>query len=305
MKFNNRSQIIKARFFWLVLLLLCLNSPARLPVKDQPIYPWHPNYDTANCISSRVPVPPPSLKGAASGWEREPLEEGSFGRWLRYLPLKPGNPTLKLHDGRPKPDQATHWAIVDIDVGRLDLQQCADAIIRLRSEYLFSRGEMEKVHFNFASGDRVSFSDWARGRQPEVRGNRVGWKSVTAPGTSHESLLSYLQVIFNYANTASLRMEMEKPPAGACVMAGDVFIEPAAKGLLGHAVIVADTATDRRTGKRAFLLLQSFTPAQEVELLVNGSNPSMSPWYPADFGGNLSTPQWDFEASDLRRFRVE
>jgi Domain of unknown function (4846) len=51
------------------------------------------------------------------------------------LPLRDGRGTVYLNDGRAKPNQALHVAVIAIDTGKRDLQQCADAVIRLRAEY--------------------------------------------------------------------------------------------------------------------------------------------------------------------------
>jgi hypothetical protein len=76
-----------------------------------------------------------------------------------------------------------------------------------------------------------------------------------------------------------------------------VFIQG---GFPGHAVLVADVAEDAR-GRRAFLLVQSYMPAQEVHVLRNPAAPA-SPWYTARSSGVLETPEWVFRFADLRRF---
>jgi len=68
---------------------------------------------------------------------------GSYGDWLRHLPLAaPGTP-VRNHDGREKTNQASAAVVIAIDVGRRDLQQCADAVMRLRAEYLRAAGRAE------------------------------------------------------------------------------------------------------------------------------------------------------------------
>ena len=77
---------------------------------------------------------------------------------------------------------------------------------------------------------------------------------------------------------------------------GDVFLRG---GFPGHAVIVLDVAADE-TGARAFLLGQSFMPAQQIHVLKNPAGASI--WYEARASGPLVTPEWKFNYTDLRRF---
>ena len=69
----------------------------------------------------------------------------------------------------------------------------------------------------------------------------------------------------------------------------------------GHAVLVVDTAVNPATGERAFLLVQSYMPAQQIHLLKAPGSP-LGAWYPAAVGDTLATPEWVFAPSDLRRF---
>ena len=52
--------------------------------------------------------------------------------------MKPANAPVLIYTGAQKWRQDVHAAVIDIDVGRRDLQQCADAIMRLRAEWLFA-----------------------------------------------------------------------------------------------------------------------------------------------------------------------
>ena len=83
---------------------------------------------------------------------------------------------MYLYNGRLKANQRAHHRVLAIDVGDQDLQQCADAIIRLRAEFLFSRKAYERIAFNFTSGDRASFLKWVEGYRPDVKKNKVRWE---------------------------------------------------------------------------------------------------------------------------------
>jgi len=52
-----------------------------------------------------------------------------------------------------------------------------------------------------------------------------------------------------------------------------------------------------------FLLSQSFMPAQEIHIIINPQNSSISPWYKLNTStAELITPAWTFLWSDLKRF---
>ncbi len=238
----------------------------------RPAYPWNPSYDPASSISRRISPP--------EGFERGPEASGGFGSWLRGLPLRDGRPPVRLFDGRLKGRQDAHAAVVNLDVGRKDLQQCADAVMRLRAEYLYSRGKEAAIKFNMSDGKPLVFSAWAKG------------------DNSYARLRAYLERVFNYAGSHSLSRELKRVTSPSEIEIGDVFIKG---GFPGHAVIVVDAAR-RGDGRKVFLLAQSYMPAQEVHLLKNPADPALSPWYSADFTGELETPEWTFTADQLKRF---
>lgn len=246
-------------------------------------FPWP--VSNGNQTIASLPVP--------DGYERVVVGQDSFAAWLRSLPLKSGKKPLLLYNGKEKRNQNAHHAILDIDVGTKDLQQCADAVMRLRAEYLFSRNA--PISFNFTSGDAARWEDWRQGKRPQVKGNVVRWMDRADEDASYANFKRYLQTVYLYAGTFSLRKELEKIPDPAKIQAGDVLIQG---GFPGHAMLVVDVA-ENADGKRAFLLTQSYMPAQEIHV-VRG--PLAKAWYPAKSSGALDTPEWTFAYKDFHRF---
>ncbi len=205
---------------------------------------------------------------------------------------------MLLYNGTKKRNQTAHHAVIDMAIGKKNLQQCADAVIRLRAEYLYGSRRFDEIHFNFTSGHRVDFSKWAQGFRPVVSGSSVSWKKRSQPDSSYQSFFRYLETVFMYAGTASLEKELEETAAPG-MEAGDVFIHG---GFPGHAVIVLDMA-ENSAGERVFLLAQGYMPAQDIHILKNPANAKLSPWYSLDFGQELQTPEWKFARSELRRFK--
>ncbi len=233
-------------------------------------------------------------------YKREFVEKGSFEEWLRFLPLLPENQKVMYYDGRVKPYQDGAYRVLNIDIGNSDLQQCADAIMRLKAEYHFSRGEFAKIHFNYTSGHKVSFDDWRKGKKPLLSGSKMSFSTKSIKeDNSYSNFKKYLRNIFIYAGTASLEKELN-PKDIKDVKAGDIFIKG---GFPGHAVLVLDVAVHTESGKKIFLLGQSYMPAQSFHVLQNfRHDQKLSPWYPEDFGEILHTPEWEFKRTSIKEF---
>jgi len=188
---------------------------------------------------------------------------------------------------------------LDLDVGERDLQQCADAIIRLRAEYLWAAGRRDDIHFSFTSGDRADYARWREGGRPVVRGETVTWVRSAGRDDSYACFRAYLDTVFTYAGTYSLSQELSPVLDAADMQIGDVFIRG---GFPGHAVVAVNMAAHRGTGERVFLLAQSYIPAQDIHVLRNPADADLSPWYSLDFGEVLRTPEYTFRRNELRRF---
>ncbi|MBN1941780.1 MAG: DUF4846 domain-containing protein [Phycisphaerae bacterium] len=258
-------------------------------------YPWVTSYDAANSIAARIPPP--------SGTVRVEVSPDGFAHWLRYLPVKPGQQKVMLHDGQPKRNQHAHWAVLDVDVGPEDLQQSAKAVLRLRAEYLFARNKYDEISFHISRNDTLPWNRWRKGDRPvALEGGVIMWNTKAAkPDDSYANFRKYLDAVFGcgYADAATLALDMKPVSEAKDIQIGDVFVHP---GKPGHAVIVVDMVRDAQSGDKGFLLAQSFIPAQDVHILVNAYNPEGPPWYRTNFGQTLRTPEWTFPASELRRF---
>lgn len=253
-------------------------------------FPWLEEYKIENIIINRIRVP--------NGYERCANEKGSFGHWLQHLPLKPGNPEVFLYNGQPKWNQKAHCYVVDIETGTKDLQQCADALIRLRAEYLYGEELYGEIHFNYTNGARVDYSKWRSGYMPVPQsGGSVDWVSSSKAGSGYTKFKQYLIQIYNYAGTKSLDKELDKKDFRKMEL-GDIIIEG---GSPGHGIMIVDMAVNRKTGDKLFLLAQSYMPAQDIQILRNPNNQKLSPWYSLDeVGYILDTPEWEFDTDDLR-----
>jgi len=111
--------------------------------------------EAGKTISSRFLLP--------ENYERVSFSEASFGQYLRNLPLKKHGAQVSYFDGRSKPNYQVYDAVVDLAIGKRDLHQCADAVMRLYAEYHFEQKEYDKIHFNFTNGFRVDYNVWRKG----------------------------------------------------------------------------------------------------------------------------------------------
>ena len=239
-------------------------------------------------ITERFPVP--------QGFTRLESETESFAYYLQNLPLKPDGTKVKYYDGREKL-RDVYLAVVDFSLGDRDLQQCADAVIRLRAEYLYAGNRYDEINFHFVSGFYAEFSRWADGNGISVNGNTVTWTSNGNNNSSYESFQKYLDMVYAYASTLSLEKELDAKPFSDLAV-GDVFIQG---GSPGHCVIVVDAALNENTGEKIFMLAQSYMPAQDIQIL-QGDNEG-SPWFSANIEDILDTPEWTFKVTDLKTWQ--
>ena len=105
-------------------------------------------------------IPPPA------GFVRQ--ETDGYGTYLRNLPLKPAGTLVRHYDGSVKGYQDGVYAVVDMEIGTRDLLQCADAVMRLKAEYLWHDKKYDQIHFNFTSGLRADYVKWAKGYRIRV-----------------------------------------------------------------------------------------------------------------------------------------
>jgi len=232
------------------------------------------NHKLKSNVNKQVPAEKQVLDiSPPTGYSRVTMGNSSFGAWLRQVNLKKDK-TVKLFNGSPKRNQFAQYAVLDMPVGDKDLQQCADAIMRLRAEYLFSKGRFNEILF---------YDNLGRPYQFQALHSRT-------------NLEKYLEKVFTWCGTLSLEKQLKHIYDYNDIHAGDVFIHG---GSPGHAVIVMDIAANAR-GEKVFLLAQSYMPAQDIHILKNPVMHEKSPWFAMQTEGKLQTPEWEFHYKERK-----
>ena len=98
------------------------------------------NYNTIGDI----PVP--------YGYERIDGNDAAYSTFLHSLPLKGKGAKVMLYTSDTANYQFLSYAVVDLLI-LSNAEQCADACMRLRAEYLFQRGRYGEIRFNDINGN--------------------------------------------------------------------------------------------------------------------------------------------------------
>jgi Domain of unknown function (4846) len=250
-------------FFFCILFIDCRGKSRDISNDPNNFAVEQPEFETVNAI----PLP--------DGYERVTLARESFGEWLRAINLKKDD-RVYLYDGSLKRNQSAQFAVMDIPVGKKNLQQCADAVMRLRAEYLFEQKRYGEIVFK------------------DNNDTAYTWK-----GKDNKLIFgNYLETVFGMCGTASLEKQLKAVNDGHEMQPGDVFIKG---GFPGHAMIVVDVAVNKK-GEKIFMLAQSYMPAQDIHIVKNPMNVAISPWYEVNDPEQIITPEWTFLANHLRRF---
>ncbi len=214
-----------------------------------------------------IPLPP--------GFQRVTADPGSFAAYLREIELKKDK-TVYLYNGQPKLNQLAQYAVLAVSVGNQDLQQCADAAIRLRAAYLFEQKQFEQIVFY--DNDKTAYR--------------------FLPPYTREHFTNYLNRVFGMCGTLSLSKQLKSVSNFSAIQPGDIIIRG---GSPGHAVIVMDVAANPK-GEKIYLLAQSYMPAQDIHVLKNPIHAELSPWYPVADDHIIQTPEYRFTRNELKRW---
>lgn len=269
-------------------------EPTEDPTVDATQYAWLTEAEAAESVPLQAAFPVPS------GWTRVPVASGSWAEWLRGLPIRQDRTEVLAYDGS-EVRYAPAAAVIRMDVGDRNLQQCADTALRLHAEYHWTNGTADDaVGYHYTSGDYLGWKEYRTGERLVVADGDVKRRHNGARRSGYVDFRGYLTRMFIYAGTRSLRLDSTPVAPEEELQAGDVFNRG---GSPGHAVIVLDVA-EREDGDRYALLGQGFMPAQELHVL-RSDEAIDGVWFRLpDANETLETPSWEaFERSDAIRFR--
>lgn len=240
-------------------------------------------------------IPPPE------GFERISAAEGSFLQYMRNIPVWEKGSSVMTYDGKPL-SGANAAAVYTISLPESGYQQCADTVIRLWSDYLFSTQQYDRIAFSYSNGFETNYADW-----------RAGWRYLTVPvadltfrlklkgqDSSEQQFYNYLQSVMRYAGTLSLEAESQ-PIAVSEAHAGDIICKG---GAPGHVVLIVDEAVNA-AGERRFLLAQGFMPSQSAHIIA-GYGIDGDPWYTEEQLGAepIALSSYTFHSGALRRWKT-
>lgn len=241
-------------------------------------------------VDSRIVVP--------ENFSRASYAADSFSAYIQQYHLLPFDAEVINYDGKPYFYQQGHVGVLDVPVPSNGLQQCADALIRLRAEYLWQHNRKDEIAFNFTSGHRCSWISYAEGYRPKINGNKVSFHRTASANHSEENFYRYLNLMYTYSGTQSLFDELPKITSLENIEVGDMLIQP---GFPGHVMMVVDKATSENDSI-LFIFAQGNTPAQSVHILKNPNDAVISPWFEITLGQPLMIPTYHFDEIKIMRF---
>ncbi len=237
---------------------------------------------TSNLRNAKTVGDIPAPVGYTRVFENTSIEKDtrggeSYAKFLRELPLKRRGTKVRLFNGRRARLQFLSAAVIDMPL-LSNSEQCADMTMRLRAEYLFSKGRYSEIRFRNVNGEVLQYHG----------------------GGSRKALEKFLRNAYGVCSTYSVYKET-KPRKISEVQPGDVLVYPVRKGRkYGHALIVVDVA--RRGDKVAVMCAEGNTPARDAHIVRN-YNPFRNPWTIFDSDDEvLRVGVFHFNKDELRHY---
>ena len=229
------------------------------------------------------------------GYVRKTYDD-PYTDYMRKLPMLPDGSPVLIYTGEIREYQDTQVGVLNIDVGKRDLQQCSDAAQRLRAEYLYQTGQHEKIHYHFSNGMALPWDKWRAGWRVKKEKNKTWLVKTSSSDNSYQNFRKYLDMLFMYAGVNSV-MKESKVLDIADVRPGDAL------AAVGHLIIILDVV-ENAEGKKKLLLAQSYIPAQQIEVLKNPY--SHNPWYDAESVQKCPfiTPGWEYDCPGAKFYRL-
>ena len=95
-------------------------------------------------------------------------KDSMYANWILNQKLRKDK-NVYLYNHKLKQNQQAQFAVLDMDIGKKDLVQCADAVIKLRADYFFQKGKFEQIIFYATSGQLLDFCRWQAGTRWKIK----------------------------------------------------------------------------------------------------------------------------------------
>ena len=232
------------------------------------------------------------------GFVRVPADENSFLHFMRNMPVWTSGSSIMTYDGRAI-SSVNAAAVYTLSLPEKDLQQCADTVIRLWSEYFYATKQYDRIAFTYSNGFRTNYTDWSNGWRYVSCINWTVRMKLAGKDDSLQQMRNYLQSVMNYAGTLSLEAESH-PITVQEARTGDIICKG---GAPGHVVMIVDEA-ENAAGERCFLLAQGFMPSQSAHIIA-GYGDQADPWYTeAELSADpIRLSCYTFGAESIRRWK--
>ncbi len=243
-----------------------------LPSYRHPIshYPFVKNNGDLLARVRDLPLP--------KGYERVAGLPG-FSSWVQELPLFPkGTPVTNPYGSEVLSPPAEVLAVTTVPV-LSNACQCADMAILLWAYYHQSIGQEKTLRFKSVSGDWMDYSAYRTGTRyhPTEDGRHLKSYS-TRDSRSDAGFQGFLKTVFLYAGSASLSRDLPRLDP-RFVQAGDLFVQPPARGgQTGHVSVVVDTARNAQ-GQRLYRMAYGYIPAMSLFLVSPEAGQGHDGWF--------------------------